>query len=90
MAAVVTGFVVGAGERGVGLEADEGRLHEPNQANARGDRLDCGKTADLDEAGSGSVVMSCRAHVGIFMRGEEGVSKRSPGSRSVNPKSGIV
>ena len=73
MAAVVTKIVVGAGERGDGLEAAGGRWDEPTQANARGDRLDCGETAGLDEAGSGSVVMPCRAHVGMFTRGPKKV-----------------
>ena len=59
-------------------------------SNARGNRLDYGKTAGLDEAGSGSVVMFCRAHVGIIVRGEERVPRRSPGSRSVDPGRRIV
>ena len=89
MAAVVTDIVVGAGERGDGLEAVWGRWDDPTQANSRGDRLDCGETTGLDEAGSSFVVMSCRAHIGTFMRGE-GVLGRSPGSMSVDPESGIV
>ena len=89
MAAVIAKIVVGAGERGDRVEAAEGR-HEPPQANARGERLNCGETAGLDEVGSGSVVMYCRAHVGIFTRGEEGVPRRSPGSKSMDPESGIV
>ena len=40
--------------------------------------------------GSGSVVMSSRADIGICMRGEEEVPRRSPGSRSVGPEIGIV
>ena len=40
--------------------------------------------------GSGSVVMSCRAEVGISMKGEEEVPRKSPGSSSMDPESGIV
>ena len=42
--------------------------------------LDFTETAGLNEVGSGSVVMSWRAHVEIAMTGEDGVPSRSPGS----------
>ena len=90
MAVVVAEIVVGEGERGNGVEAAGGRWDKPIQANARGERLDYGETADLDEVGSGSLVLSCRAHAIICMRGEEGVPRRSPGSRSADPESRIV
>ena len=38
---------------------------------------------------SGSVVISCKTDNGICMRGEEELPRKSPGSRSVNPESGI-
>ena len=70
---------------GDGVKTAGGRWDEPTQANTRGDRLDYGETAGLDEVRSGSVVMFCRVHVGIFMRGVEGAPRRS-----VDPESGIV
>ena len=90
MAAVFTGIIGGAGELGDRAGVAGGRWDEPTQANVWGTLFDGGETAGLDEVGIGSVEMFCRAHVGIIMRGEEGVPRRSPGSRSVDPDSGNV
>ena len=90
VAAVVAEINVGAGEVGHRAETAEVRWDEPTQANAWGTRFDGGETAGLNEVGIGSVEMSCRAHVGIIMRREEGVPRSSPGSRSVDPDSGNV
>ena len=40
--------------------------------------------------GRGCVLMSCSVDVGIGMRGEKLVPRRSPGSMSVDPEGGIV
>ena len=90
VAAIVAEIVFGVWERGDGPGAAGGRWCDPTQANARGERLECSETAGLDEAGSGSVVMSCTVDVGVCMKGEEEVPRRSPGSSSVNPESGVV
>ena len=73
MSAVVAEIVVGAGQRGAGVETAGGRWDEPTQANARGERLDDGKTAGLDEVdadgvGAGEAVGSCAVKVGSRLR----------------------
>ena len=79
------------GNGGMGSkQLEAGGMSPPKPMHSRGERLDCGETAGLDDVGSGSVVMSSRAHVGICLKGQEGVPRRSPGSRSVDHESGIV
>ena len=73
MAAVVAEIVVGAGERGDGIETAGGRWDEPTQANGRGERLDCGETAGLDEVdadgvGADEAVGSSAVEVGSRLR----------------------
>ena len=58
VAAVVTEIVVGAGERGDGVETAEGRWGEPTQANTQGKRLDGGGAAGLDEVDADGVEAS--------------------------------
>ena len=55
MAAVVNEIVVGAGERGDGLEAVVGRWDKPPQANARDEKLDCSETVGLDKVDADGV-----------------------------------
>ena len=73
MAAVVAEIVVGAGGRGDWVETARGGWDEPTQANARGERLDCGETAGLDEVdadgvGAGEAVGSGAVEVGSRLR----------------------
>ena len=73
MAAVVAEIVVGAGERGEEVETAGGRWDERTQHNARGERLDGGETAGMDEVdadgvGAGEVIGSCAVEVGSRLR----------------------
>ena len=73
MAAVVAESVVGAGERGDGVEAAGDRWDEPTQAYARSERLHYSGTASLDEVnadrfGDGEAVGSDAVEVGRRLR----------------------
>ena len=73
MAAVVAEIVVGAGERGDGVEAARDRWDEPSQAYARSKRLDYIETPSLDEVnadrvGDGEAVGSGAVEIGRRLR----------------------